>query len=63
MAQTIEQKKQQYSRQLALHTFRQWNAARESQLQGSTGTPERDGLDGEMGAVEPPHAPQHAMEE
>lgn len=30
-AQTIEQRKQQYSRQLAAHTFRQWNAVRQNQ--------------------------------
>lgn len=31
-AQTLEQKKQVYSRQLAAHTFRQWNAVRQNQF-------------------------------
>ncbi|KAF9459451.1 hypothetical protein BDZ94DRAFT_1268214 [Collybia nuda] len=30
-AQTLEQKKQLYSRQLAAHTFRQWNAVCQNQ--------------------------------
>jgi hypothetical protein len=34
---TIEQQKQQYSRQLAVYTFRQWDAVRERQLQESRG--------------------------
>jgi hypothetical protein len=41
-ARTIEQQKQHYSRQLALHTFRQWNAVREIQSQDSTGTPNHE---------------------
>jgi hypothetical protein len=42
--QTISQQKQQYSRQLAVYTFRQWNnAIRESK------PPESRGIPGEPG--------------
>jgi len=51
-AQTIEHKKQQYSRQLALYTFRQWNAVRESQSLELRGAPE--GSDGERRRVKSP---------
>jgi hypothetical protein len=44
-AQTLEQKKQMYSRQLAAHTFRQWNAVRQNQSGEKEDEPDSKGSD------------------